>query len=83
MSKRNLVSSYYTSPRDNEPCKVNRAVHSRSATMRAFDHMQIDAYSARLCEVWDERTGTLHAVFKRGPRNVVVIFSRNPLTHQE
>ncbi len=48
-----------------EVLRVNSGVHIDWAVPRAVWHMQIDHYSARVCEVVDESTGVVWAVVVR------------------
>ena len=76
MSKRVIKTVYYDGRK--QVVKTTRSSYPRSATMRAFDHMQVDEYSAAVCEVYDAREGTLHAVFTRTPKTTTVVFKRDP-----
>lgn len=57
--------------------KINRAKYAFNAVPNAIAHMQTNAYSARLCEIYDERDGTLHAIIKRGIKgDITILFKR-------
>ncbi|HRI75154.1 MAG TPA: hypothetical protein PLB31_11845 [Fimbriimonadaceae bacterium] len=45
----------------------------------AIMHMQLDTYGARLCEVWDERQGTLYAQIKRDVQGNLSIHYLSPV----
>ena len=59
--------------------KTNRAVHANSAVLRCVDHMQLNTYGANSAEVFDERTGTLHAVIRRpiGSNTITILYKRD------
>lgn len=58
--------------------KINRAAHDNSAVLRCIDHMQLNDYAATSAEVFDENTGTLHAVIRRvmNTNTIVIAFKR-------
>ncbi len=76
MSARSIKSVFYNHKK--EPLRVNSALHIEWAVPRAIWHMQIDHYSARVCEVFDELTGELWAVVVRHTdRRVVITFKQD------
>jgi hypothetical protein len=62
--KRPIVTTYYEDFKANKMVKITRSLHANSACMNCFNHMQLDHYKALVAEVYDERTGSLHAVFR-------------------
>lgn len=59
--------------------KINYAAHSNTAVLRAVDHMQLNHYGATVAEVFDNTTGTLHAVVTRSfelPGKIEIVFRR-------
>lgn len=63
---RPIRSDFYASTQARgSPVKVNRGRWAIRSVPNAIMHMQLDTYQARLCEVWDETTGELHAQIKR------------------
>lgn len=64
---RPVRSDFYTSARCSPKSlvKTNRGRWAIKSVPNAIMHMQLDTYGARLCEVWDERQGTLYAQIKR------------------
>lgn len=74
---RNIKAVYY---RGKDVMKVNKSKWANSASKNAFDHMQLDRYEATHCEVYDERTGELHAVLRRkltkGEVEIETLFKR-------
>jgi hypothetical protein len=59
--------------------KTNRAGHANSAVPRCVDHMQLNRYQAQVAEVFDMRSGVLHAVIRRNVSgNIAIIFKREP-----
>lgn len=73
-----IKTVYYADMRARQATQINRAKYSIRAVPLAVHHMQLDHYSACLCEVFDERSGTLHAVLKRpmGSNQIIVLFQR-------
>lgn len=63
--ERPIRTVYYSDSRARVVEKVSRGKFARTAVPRAVDHMQVNHYSAILCEVYDDTTGVLHAVIKR------------------
>jgi hypothetical protein len=80
VSKRQIVTTYWAAngAKRLENVKQNRAIHIRSAIMRALDHLASDEYSASVCEIWHNRTGILIAAMRRTPRRVEVMYKRDP-----
>lgn len=63
---RPIRSDFYAAAnRRGNPVKINRGRWAENSVPNAIYHMQIDTYRARLCEVWDEKTGELYAQIKR------------------
>lgn len=57
--------------------KINMAAHANSAVLRCVDHMQLNHYGANVCEVFDNKTGELHAVITRNIKgNIDIVFKR-------
>lgn len=77
---RPIVSQYLHGHKE---VKVTRAKYATKAVPNAVMHMQLDDYQAFTCQVWDEATGELHAVIKRGVKgNINILFSRTPIRGQ-
>lgn len=72
---RPIRSDFYTTLRGTRSSltRTNKARYAIKAVPNAVMHMQLDTYNARLCQVWDEQTGELHAVIKRGVTGEIVI----------
>lgn len=80
---RPIRSVYYSDLTARTVEKVNRGLHARSAVPRAIDHMQVNHYSALLCEVYDDTTGELHAVIRRKvDKGEIVILYRREVTEE-
>lgn len=62
---RPIRSVYYSDHRARHVVKTSRGKYARTAVPRAVDRMQVNDYSAVLCEVYDDSNGVLHAVIKR------------------
>jgi hypothetical protein len=77
---RKIRTEYYNL--NSEIIKVNKALHPRSAVLRALDHIQMDDYGARSVSVTDEETGALHALMMRTPKHVNIIFKRDPRSYK-
>lgn len=77
---RPIRSDFYEGvTRRGEPVRVNRARWALKAVPNAIIHMQLDTYRARLCEVYDESTGELHAQIKRGINGDITIHYARPI----
>lgn len=74
MTIRTIQTTYYAGK---HVVKNNTAVHSNTAVLRCVDHMQLDHYEASVAEVFDNDTGTLHAVIKRNTKGIVIVFKRD------
>lgn len=69
-----VVSVFY---RGRAVVKTNRAYHANSASQACFGHMRSNRYEATHAEVYDERDGVLHAVFKRTTDDkLITLFKR-------
>ena len=55
------------------------SLYAAGGTPNAIMHMQLDTYGARLCEVWDERQGTLYAQIKRDATGNLSIHYMSPV----
>ena len=58
--------------------KTTHARSSNSAVSRCVQHMQLDEYGASAAEVFDSRSGVLHAVLTRSPMGMRIVFKRKP-----
>ncbi len=69
---------YQGSERAQAVVQVNRARWANNAVAQAVKHMQINEYDATVCEVFDIRTGTLHAVIRRyvGQNKIEILYKR-------
>lgn len=58
--------------------QINRSRWANNAVAQAVKHMQINEYDATVCEVFDIRTGTLHAVIRRyvGQNKIEILYKR-------
>lgn len=58
--------------------KRNLAAYANSGVLRCVDHMQRNSYQATVAEVFNNRTGKLHAVVRssvtKGEPSIVIIF---------
>ena len=79
MATRNISAAYFNGKE--KIVKRKRGAHARSMVLRTVDHLQVDEYSASVAEVYDHTTGELHAVLRRTPRQVVVLYKRDPKGH--
>jgi hypothetical protein len=71
--ERNIKTTYFDH-RKNE-LRTNNSVHVSTAVVRAVMHMQCDDYSARVCEVYDNKI--LYAVIlRRVNREILVLYNR-------
>lgn len=82
---RNIKTKYYVGKRFGEPIQTNSGTDANMAVAQAVLHMQIAHYRdqnrnpATACEVYDNETGTLHAVVTRSPLGAIQIaYKRNP-----
>lgn len=77
---RPIRSEFFEGARRNRnPVKVNRGRWALTAVPNAVMHMQLDTYGARLCEVWDERTGELYAQVRRKVTGELeIVFMKQP-----
>ncbi len=58
--------------------KITKAARANSAVPRCVSHMQLDHYAATVAEVFDELSGTLHAVVTRSVKgNIKIVFKRH------
>lgn len=62
--RRKVVTVYF---RDGEAVKVNRSMYAESAVPNCLNHMQHNRYLSQYAEVFDERTGKVHATIIRSP----------------
>lgn len=76
---RPIVTTYYKDLEATKVVKTNRAAHANSAVLRCVDHMQLNHYKARLCEVYDERDSKLHAVVVRELAGEIHIAYKRPV----
>lgn len=73
---RNIQTTFYGM--NKAVVKVNKAVHDRSAVLRAVDHMQMDSYGAFVAEVFDTETTELHAVITSNVEGrISIVFRRD------
>ena len=79
--KRTIRAVYYNGKKD--PIATNFGKWPRTMTLHAVDHLQLDSYGARACEIFDIETGTLHAVLTRTLYKVNIVFERNPTKFDE
>lgn len=58
--------------------KRNLAAYANSGVLRCVDHMQRNSYQATVAEVFNNRTGKLHAVVRssliNGEPSIVIVF---------
>lgn len=78
--KRPITTTYYANLEATELVKINRAVHVRSAVLRAVDHMQMNNYGAKLAQVHDERNGKLHRVIVLSAAGKMEILYKSKMT---
>lgn len=58
--------------------QINRSRWANNAVAQAVKHMQVNEYDATVCEVFDMRTGALHAVIRRyvGQNKIEILYKR-------
>ena len=70
-----IETIYY---RGNAVVKRNLAAYANNGVVRCVDHMQRNSYQATVAEVFNNRTGKLHAVVRssiaKGEPGIVIIF---------
>lgn len=60
-----------------EIVRKNSASNPLRCTSRCVEHLRLDSYGATHVEVFDETTGTLHAVVKRDMQgNIHILYER-------
>lgn len=69
---------YQGSGRSEVVVQINRSRWANNAVAQAVKHMQVNEYDATVCEVFDTRTGTLHAVIRRyvGQNKIEILYKR-------
>lgn len=80
MAQRNIITTYFQDVGKTAVMAVNRSKYARSACAKAFDYMSINFYEAQVCEVYDDDTARLHAVFTRdiATGQITPLYLRNP-----
>lgn len=78
-TKRQIKAVFYNGRQ--APIRTNSGLHPRTMVLCAVDHLQTDEYSASVCEIYDAGNGVLHAVIKRTPRKVEIVYKRDPKEH--
>ena len=73
---RTIQTVYY---RGKQVVKINVASHANSAVLRCVDHMQLNHYEATTVEVFDNVTGTLHAVVRLSVHKKITIVFKRPV----
>lgn len=78
-TERNIITTYFQDSTKMAAMKVNRSKYSRSAVMRAVDHMTMNTYEAMVAEVYDDEYGCLHAQIVRDVTGkITIVFLRDP-----
>lgn len=70
----NIQTIYYSGKR---VIKVNSALFSNNAVLHCVNHMQLNHYKKATCaEVFDSKSGILHAVIKRNVTGIAIAYKR-------
>lgn len=70
-NKRTIKTIYY---RGRKVVKQNRALHPENAVLCAVEHLHSNKYQALTAEIFDEETGVLYAVIRRGFKGINILF---------
>lgn len=77
---RNIKTAFYI---EGEVSHINSSSNPNRAVAQCVAHMQVNHYSANAAEVFDAKTGELHAVVKRHVRgNINIVYKRDPLAFE-
>lgn len=75
-----IKSVYY---QGREVVKKNSSSNPLRCASRCLEHLRLNSYEATHAEVFDETTGTLHAVLKRDVKGNIHVLYERPLTKSE
>lgn len=71
--KRHLITQYSTGEKI---LKINRSSRPDTAIMNAVGRLQTDEYGATYAIIYDPEKGVDHAIFKRTPMRIEVLYKR-------
>lgn len=76
--KRMTITTNYMRGRNHNVVFTTRAYHANSAVLNCVKHMQLNHYEADVAEVYDTKTGELHAVvaYKPGIGKIEIVYKR-------